>query len=363
MLSRFSLIHREPRVFLFAKERPQLPHRRVRLDRDDVGTRRHHFAHERVAEVDDRLQQPALVAARSAPALRPPRGRRAPPLRCSSSSCVRTTGARGAPRQQPDQPAGKWRHRTRDHAERRQQRRQDRFGVPPHDHRRQQVLADQDVDRDAREQRGQPTRGQPERPVSTASSTVASEKMMPSSSPPARTAERIVEVVPEAVVAAAALGHQPQRQLHQRAERRLDGPEVDRRARRAGTAEAGSSQYRSRHAAGARSIRPARQAALPRSRRSSAPSGRRRPARGDRNPEGAAGHAGPGPSARRCRNAPRSRAWRRATPIAMTMSPSSREVRRARAGAAPRRPGKRQDVGGGVPAAKLLVEGAHAGVA
>ena len=31
------------------------------LDRDDVGPRRHDLAHERVAEVDDRLQQPALV--------------------------------------------------------------------------------------------------------------------------------------------------------------------------------------------------------------------------------------------------------------------------------------------------------------
>ena len=29
--------------------------------RDDVGARRHHLAHQRVAEIDDRLQQPPLV--------------------------------------------------------------------------------------------------------------------------------------------------------------------------------------------------------------------------------------------------------------------------------------------------------------
>ena len=39
--------------------------------------------------------------------------------------------------------------------------------------------------------------------------------------------QRIVEVVAEAIAAAAALGHQPQRQPHQRAERRLDRAQED----------------------------------------------------------------------------------------------------------------------------------------
>ena len=39
--------------------------------------------------------------------------------------------------------------------------------------------------------------------------------------------DRIVEVVAEPIVAAAALGHQAQRQPHQRAERRLDRADVD----------------------------------------------------------------------------------------------------------------------------------------
>ena len=39
--------------------------------------------------------------------------------------------------------------------------------------------------------------------------------------------DRIVEVEAEPIVAAAALGHQPQRQPHQRAERRLDRADVD----------------------------------------------------------------------------------------------------------------------------------------
>ena len=48
--------------------------------------------------------------------------------------------------------------------------------------------------------------------------------------------DRIVEVEAEPIVAAAALGHEPQRQPHQRAERRLDRADVDggEREQRAG---------------------------------------------------------------------------------------------------------------------------------
>ena len=55
------LVDRDARVLLLAEERAQLVERRVGADRDHVGPRRHHLAHERVAEVDDRLQQPPFV--------------------------------------------------------------------------------------------------------------------------------------------------------------------------------------------------------------------------------------------------------------------------------------------------------------
>ena len=53
---------RKPRVFLLAEERPQFADRRLLGNGDDVGPRRHHLAHERVAEVHDALEQPALLA-------------------------------------------------------------------------------------------------------------------------------------------------------------------------------------------------------------------------------------------------------------------------------------------------------------
>ena len=56
--------HRQPGVFLLADELPELVDGGVRADRDDIGTRRHDFAHQRVAEIDDRAQQPVLVGAR-----------------------------------------------------------------------------------------------------------------------------------------------------------------------------------------------------------------------------------------------------------------------------------------------------------
>ena len=66
------------------------------------------------------------------------------------------------------------------------------------------MLADQDVDRDAGEQRRDRREAEAERPVSTASSTVASEKIRPEQQPRRHEQlDRIVEVVAEPVVAAA----------------------------------------------------------------------------------------------------------------------------------------------------------------
>ena len=50
-------------ILLLAKQRAQPVERLVGRNRDDVGARRHHFANQRVAEVDDRLQELALVLA------------------------------------------------------------------------------------------------------------------------------------------------------------------------------------------------------------------------------------------------------------------------------------------------------------
>ena len=78
---------RQPRVFLLLHELAQVVDRRVGANRDDVRPRRHHFAHERLAEVDDRSQQPALVGA--APARRR-RGDAA-----SAAPARRSAGSRG----------------------------------------------------------------------------------------------------------------------------------------------------------------------------------------------------------------------------------------------------------------------------
>src|SRR3954469_13419609 len=46
-------VDREPRVLLLAKERAQLRHGRAFRHGDNVGPRRHHFAHQRAAEIND----------------------------------------------------------------------------------------------------------------------------------------------------------------------------------------------------------------------------------------------------------------------------------------------------------------------
>ena len=125
--------------------------------------------------------------------------------------------------------------------------------------------------------------------------------------------QRIVEVAAEPIAAAAALGHQPQRQPHQRAERRLDGAEEHGGAAEQEQRERGHRAWALARS-GPRADRPAAQPALERG-----PSGRRR-AR-DRSRAGAAGRAAPAPAARSASECPAARAWRRATPAAITMSP------------------------------------------
>ena len=56
------VVDREARVLLLADERAQLANRRLGLDRDDVRPRRHHLAHHRLAEFDERPQQLARLS-------------------------------------------------------------------------------------------------------------------------------------------------------------------------------------------------------------------------------------------------------------------------------------------------------------
>ena len=136
----------------------------------------------------------------------------------------------------------------------------------------------------------------PAAPVRIAMNVVASEKMIPEQQPRGHEQlDRILEVEAEPIVAAAALGHQPQRQPHQRAERGLDRADVDGGDREQEEEQRGHDPLRS----GRRRRPPFRpRAALPR-----APSGRGPPCRGDRSRAGAAGRAGRGRAARCCRNA------------------------------------------------------------
>jgi hypothetical protein len=168
-------------------------------------------------------------------------------------------------RQEADQAARNRRHRARDDAERRQEHREDGFGVPADDDRRQEVLADQDVDEHARQECGERWNGDARPPGDDGEQDRREGKDQAQQQPRGHEElDRIVEVIAEAVVAAA-LRHQTQRQLHEGAERRLDGPDVDRRH--------GEQEERERNhylgaGALARSMSPAPRPPLARSRRS-----------------------------------------------------------------------------------------------
>ena len=258
------LVDGEPRVLLIAEERAQLRDGRVRLDRDHVGARRHDLARERVAEIDDRLQQAPLVPLDQPLLLaRFEVGVRDFSLVLFALLLRRDQTLGASARQQTDQTAGDRRHRARDDAERRQQRGQDRFRVPAHDERRNQVLAEHDVDGDRGQERGERAEGQARAPRHHGEEHRREREDQPEQEPRRHEElDGIVEVVPEAVVTAA-LRHQAQGQLHEGAERRLDGAHVDGR-------HAEQEERERNHGldAPARSIRPARRPPLARSRRS-----------------------------------------------------------------------------------------------
>ena len=224
-------VDRDARVFLLAEERAQLVERCVGMDRDHVGARRHHLTHKRVAEVDNRPEQPALVSfdeplflprfevgVRRFPRVRI-RGRR----RAAVGFHLR---AARIGRDDAHQAAGQRVQEACGHVERRQQHLEHPLGIAPDDQERKQVLAEQDEHRDEEQQH-------PDRLESRASrqdrGAHRREREDDAEHQPRGNEEldRIVEVETEAIGAATALGHQAQRQPHERAERGLDGADVD----------------------------------------------------------------------------------------------------------------------------------------
>ena len=199
---------RQARILLLLHELPQVVDRRVRADRDDVGPRRHHLAHQRLAEVHDRSQQPALVGARCGRV-----GRR----RCGVRGRLdrRARRWRGVGRR-PSHPmisavSGPIALATTVNGGSRSS--STRSGDAAHDERRQQLA---DADRDA-EAAGEQRRARRRTPCRRcASSTTMRTSSVPRMQPRRdEELERIVEVGRQRVALALPLGLEPLRQPHE----------------------------------------------------------------------------------------------------------------------------------------------------
>ena len=254
----------KPRVLLLAEERPQLADRRVLGDRDDVGPRRHHLAHERVAEVDDALEQLPLFALDDALLLGRVgvglgglvrrrrlgglvadrrRWRRRVAARLGAGVIQRVSGpsalATGAnDRQQELEDA------LRDRGRRCTQRQQQfaRRRRTPRRSRRRTSTVRRAVDADARREQRRRRRRHERRAAAGRARTAGADRR---------------DTSPSASGPVAALGDEPQRQPHQRAERRLD------RRRDTTATHARRKTTSGIIARPARSIRPLGQPALP----------------------------------------------------------------------------------------------------
>ena len=146
------LEHRDARVALLAELRAQLAERRLGGDGDEVGARRHDLAHQRVAEVDDRSQQPRLVVALASSS-----GVSSASWRCRLRSQRQLVGRRAlgvAPAHQAEQRQRQRQQRARHDAERRQQELGDDPRVGADDQLRHQVLAGDDEAEDHQRQHG-----------------------------------------------------------------------------------------------------------------------------------------------------------------------------------------------------------------
>ena len=233
---------------------------------------------ERVAEVDDRLDQPPVLAldealllaglevgVRDLAGLRRPRGgcsvSTAPVWRSRRSVAMRPTSARVIGRMQP-----------REQLERRQQRISTRSGS------RRTISSgsrcSNTMQKPAIDSTGRPGPSRRRRRCSVAQMMAVRRRSAPAAGAPARTAARVVQVRPEAGGAAVAFDREPQRQPHQRAEGRLDRADVDRgqRQEQQHGRSSGCSPRAPRVRSGRRRSPPFRRAAAPRARPSSPPS-------------------------------------------------------------------------------------------
>ena len=153
------LVDGKARVLLLEEQRAHVADGRGVADRDDVGPRRHHLADERVAEVDDALQQPALLAF-DQPFL----------LRGVDVGLRRLVGFLGrlvrrrrrpaAPGRGHDagDPAGHRPERAGERRERRQQDLEHALGIAAGDEQRHEQLEDEDEGREREQQRRQRVR-------------------------------------------------------------------------------------------------------------------------------------------------------------------------------------------------------------
>ena len=135
-----------------------------------------------------------------------------------------TLSARARPHAQ--QRAGQRPEHARHHVERRQQHVEDPLGILADDEQRHQVLAGEAGTKDREDENGKALRIDPDhsRKERRRQDGDRGEKDSGGNEQPAR----IFEVRPEGIAALAALGHDSQRQPHQRAERGCDGADIDR---------------------------------------------------------------------------------------------------------------------------------------
>ena len=226
------LVDRDTGILLLTEEGAQLVKRRVRLDGDDIGSRCHDLADQRVAEVHDGLEEPPLVAFDEALL-----------FACFQVCVRRLTGfflgggghclrplplaIAAAFDEQTHKRAGHRMEESRRVVERRQEELQHALRIAAHDQHRQHVLEHEDEHRDEDEEHSDRLKARAPRQHRDHDRREGKDQ---SQHQPRRDEEldRIFEVEAEPVVPAPTLRDQAERQPHQRTERRLDGAHIDR---------------------------------------------------------------------------------------------------------------------------------------
>ncbi len=207
-------VDRQTRILLLTDQLTELVERRVRADRDDVGTRRHDLAHERVAKVHDRTEQPAFVGA--CRLVIRARRRRFPCILCALAVRESSLG-----RSHPRRDQGRQRHdQVRDGGKCWKQNLEDALRRAPHNDRRQD-LADTHRDQHATAEQHQPAR---EAALDRLGEQHDGRDEQDAAHHPRwnKELQRILEVGRERDVVALPLGLEPLWKPHQQAERGLD---------------------------------------------------------------------------------------------------------------------------------------------